>query len=159
MAHSITALIGLPEALAAIAELFDGPKPVGLPYGLQLVGLDEGRLDRLSGVDDQPSMEGFIYLTAKVAEGLGATLGPGQALYIETDYFGGTGGQAAALFEGGQLVWSGACSDFDDADPPEKTPISEGLSRLGVAPAAESDEFDAVELWRYRSLDDLGFDG
>lgn len=39
-----------------------------------------------------------------------------------------------------------------------KSPIKEGLSRLGIVRSEEYDEFDQIGLERFRSLGDLGIE-
>jgi hypothetical protein len=66
---------------------------------------------------------------------------------IETDYFGGLGDQAAAVYRGDSEVMvpmSGASG-----------PINEALRVLGVRRAVGMDEFDTVGLGRFRDFDDL----
>lgn len=78
---------------------------------------------------------------------LGARMSRGGAVaYVETDYFGGTGEQAAIVWRDGK-VWSG----------PEKArigPVSDALRRLGVEKGDAHDEFDAAGLARHRHNDD-----
>lgn len=70
---------------------------------------------------------------------------------VETNYFGGTGSQAAAVYRGASVVM-----------PPEGTeigrgpvgPINRALRALGVI-ASGRDEFDTVGLGRYRDFYDL----
>ncbi|MBY8822230.1 hypothetical protein [Sphingomonas colocasiae] len=117
----------------------------------------------------QPAIDGFTYLTPLMAEEIAAAAS-GPTLYLETDYFGGIGGQSAAYFENGQLTWWGAESSEEPptgtslADLYEKTancgksPINEGLYRLGVVRSGERDEFDQIGLQHFRSLEALGID-
>ena len=77
--------------------------------------------------------------------------------YIETDYFGGTGGQAAVVWKGGRIVL-GPLSTHDRSDKP-RVPlldhaINECLRFLGVSRAGCRDEFEALGLGCYRSNDD-----
>ncbi|PSJ43443.1 hypothetical protein [Allosphingosinicella deserti] len=137
-----------------------------------IVPLDEQRLDVLAMSEEGP-LEGFTYLTATMAGEIAKALNGGRALYIETDYFGGMGGQSAALFESGGLAWTDNESNLTPAPEPSwfsrlvhgqdnqrrKSPISSGLARLGVLPEGDSDEFDRLGLGRFRSLDDLGLGG
>lgn len=162
MGHHINALIGTHEALNALATRLGSPAPTELSFDLVIVPLDEQRLDAIA-MSDEPAIDGFTYLTPHMAEEIaGATNGP--ALYVETEYFGGMGRQCAAYFENGRLIWWGA-------DPRERTsraelhekpatggksPINEGLGRLGVARSEDRDEFDQIGLQHFRSLDALG---
>jgi hypothetical protein len=169
MGHHINGLIGSPQSLSGLASRFGHPAPTHLEHGLVIVPLDEQRLDALA-TSDEEAIEGFTYLTATMAGEIVNALNGGRALYIETDYFGGMGGQSAALFENGALAWKDAESNLtpvpspswfsrlfrrEDAPKP-KSPISQGLARLGVVLEGYSDEFDRVGLGRFRSLDALG---
>lgn len=74
---------------------------------------------------------------------------------IQTDYFGGVGSQAAAVYRGDLVVIVPEQSSFG---PPEKSfgPINKALSFLGVAALGNCcDEFTVVGLHQYRDFDDL----
>ena len=80
-------------------------------------------------------------------------------MYIETEYSGGMGAQGAALFAGGILQWKQTASTNNQpVRLLSKTPISRGLAELGVPPSLNRDEFDCVDLVRFRSLKDLGLE-
>lgn len=169
MGHRINALIGGRQVLAGLAGHLCPPEPVEIPFGLIILPLDEARLDAIA-TSAEPSLDGFIHLTPETAAGIGRELGEGCALYIETDYHGGAGCQGAALFEDGALVWQ--CAEwttgpgerrswfarlFGPPPPPRpKSPISEGLARLGVTASGSEDEFDLVGLGAFTSLETLG---
>jgi hypothetical protein len=70
----------------------------------------------------------------------------GPVAYVETDYFGGAGGQAAAVWRGG-TIWMERRSDGSG-------PINEALRLLGVRPTPGEDEFDTLGLGRHRSNED-----
>jgi hypothetical protein len=71
---------------------------------------------------------------------------------IETDYFGGNGSQAAAVYQGHVEIMPAAVSPIG-----ERTigPINAALRLLGVVPSRGADEFDSLGLGAYRSFDDL----
>lgn len=154
MGHHIIGLIGAPAALADIAERADAPAPTALPFDLGIIPLGEAQLDRLTGMAASHYDDDFIYLSAELEAALCTAAETKPLLYIETEYFGGAGGQSAALFEHGKLVWKD--HETSEEAPGGRSPISEGLSRMGVAPAAGSDEFDGVGLVRFRRMEDLG---
>lgn len=168
MGHQINALIGTNEALKGLVTRLGPPAPTELSFGLVIIPLDEQRLNDLA-MSKEPAIDGFTYLTPLMAQEIAAVLG-GPSLYVETEYFGGIGGQSAAHFEGGQLAWCGAESSetppagsplaelYEKTSNGGKSPINEGLSRLGVIRSDESDEFDQVGLQRFRSLEDLGIE-
>lgn len=81
-----------------------------------------------------------------------ATAGGGGLAYVETEYFGGTGGQAAFAFVDGR-----------EAVAPQSArsagPINQALRRIGVVRTLADDEFDAIGLGGRRSMDDYEPDG
>ncbi len=168
MGHHINALIGTLEALKNFVTHLGSPAPTELSFGLVIIPLDEQRLDVIA-MSVEPAIEGFTYLTPRMAQEIAVTIS-GPSLYVETEYFGGMGGQSAAYFENGELTWWGAESSEEPpvgsslADLYEKTancgksPINGGLSRLGVGRSEESDEFDQIGLQRFRSLEALGIE-
>lgn len=157
MGHWINALVGAAPELAEIVKRFGAPQATPLPFDLLIVPLGDERLDRLSGGRMEPVYDGFEYLGPALESGIARATGNGRLLYIETAYHGGDGGQGAALFEGGKLAWKEAIST-EKHEPCAKSPISHGLSLLGVSPRGHHDEFDVVGLGRFRSLHDLGLD-
>ncbi len=70
----------------------------------------------------------------------------GSVMYVETEYFGGVGEQAAIVWKDSQLLM-----------PPKKAdsgPINEGLQLIGVVCEPDFDEFDTVGLGHHRSNED-----
>ena len=168
MGHSINAVIGSRGTLARLADRFGTPAPTEIDFDLIILPLNEKRLDRIAVSSGEP-FDGFTYLTPALAESMATDLEDGRALYIETNYFGGAGGQAAALFENGHLVWQEAKTSKPAKEmpsllsrlraafsPPAKSPINRGLECLGVSATNKRDEFDSIDLARFRSLKSLG---
>ena len=172
MGHSIVALIGPTGSVEPVQTATGAPRSSELPFGLSIVGLREEQIDRLAGDQALFPFNGFIYLGPPLAEGVARKVGAGQLLYVETNYFGGMGDQGAALFEAGKLVWREHMSESAGVGVTSligvmvpglrirhsKSPISRGLSLLGVPPPLEGDEFDAMGLSRFRSCADLGYE-
>lgn len=129
-----------------------GLSPIPLPQGITLFPLNAECCDRWSEtlgvagfVSDRPLLNGRVIhlIMQKIAS---------EPLFavIETDYFGGAGDQAAAVYRGEEEVMAPAAARFG--------PINEALRHLGVQASAGMDEFDTVGLGRFRDFDDL-FDG
>src|SRR5262245_17991334 len=95
MGHSINALIGRANALAELVQQFGAPAPTELAFDLVIVPLGHQRLDTIA-MSKAKAYEGFTYLTPQMAQRVARML-KGDALYIETNYFGGIGSQAAAF--------------------------------------------------------------
>lgn len=168
MGHHINALIGTNEALKGFVTRLGSPPPTELSFGLAIIPLDEQRLDAIA-MSVEPAIEGFTYLTPLMAKEIAAALN-GPTLYVETEYFGGMGGQSAAYFENGHLTWCGAESSeeapagsslaqlYKKTANGGRSPINEGLYRLGVIRSERCDEFDQIGLQRFRSLESLGIE-
>jgi len=83
----------------------------------------------------------------------GATEGGGGLAYVETEYFGGSGGQSATAFVDGR-----------EAMAPQRArggggAINQALRAIGVKRSVADDEFDTIGLGERRSMDDYGPDG
>jgi hypothetical protein len=76
---------------------------------------------------------------------------------IETDYFGGTGSQAAAVYQGRVEVMAPESSAITPVSH-SIGPINNALRQLGVRAIVGRDEFETVGLYRYRDFYDL-FEG
>jgi hypothetical protein len=146
MGHAIRAFI-LPQALAsvAVAEV-PGARTVMLPQGLCLLPVTDDIFDGLRArypeVPDPPS-ECFWYLSGPVIRAAESISQHGAIAYIETEYFGGSGSQAATVWDRGEQSLA-----------PEKRargPINRALRLLGVRAAALKDEFDTIQLGNERS--------
>lgn len=73
-----------------------------------------------------------------------ASNGAVAVAHIETDYFGGSGTQCASSILHG--IVEEACGTG---------PINQALHRIGVNRTSQLDEFDCINLGRYRSNDDV----
>lgn len=155
MAHRITALIGNRRALSKLMQQFGPPVHKELSFGLIVMPLGELRLDLLKE-NSGPVWDGFTHLSQDLEKGIIEGVGSASALYIETNYSGGTGRQGAASFKEEKVVWKQTMSSDAGSKFYGKTPISLGLAELGVVSDGNFDEFDMVGLYRYRSLESLG---
>lgn len=144
MGHSISGFIAPVGVLREQAARMKSARVAELEQGLGFLPVTEEVDDELGG--GTPAYEEFYRLTDRLT-GLGARMSRGGAVaYVETDYFGGTGEQAAIVWRDGE-VWSG----------PEKSrigSINSALRRLGAEKGDAYDEFDAVGLGRHRHNED-----
>jgi hypothetical protein len=77
--------------------------------------------------------------------------------YLETEYFGGVGEQSAVLWQNGALALGPLSMSADSGvvgrRPRSLWPVNAVLRGLGVRAGDHDDEFDALGLGSYRSLD------
>jgi len=144
MGHSIAGFVARKEVLREGTRHLRHAVIASLEQGFGFVPATDALDDEL-GAGDGPHGE-FWRLTAGLAR-LGAELSRrGPVAYVETDYFGGSGDQAAMVWEDGEVL-SG----------PSKTrmgAINHALLHLGVEKGGADDRFDALGLGRHRHTDD-----
>jgi hypothetical protein len=85
---------------------------------------------------------------------LAACSANGPVAYVEAEYFGGTGEQAAQVWDSGEVVLGPLRLGEEESFPATGSPISQALRRLGVAKDNHYDEFDALGLGRHRDTQD-----
>lgn len=148
MTHAISAVLTRDEIIEGAARRL-GVRVVPLETGLTIIPLCDEWVDEWAAREsvygaaaNQPR------LNFTVVHHLMKSLAPG-AVYalIETDYFGGTGDQAAAVYCGGRTLMEPRRAAIG--------PINQALQHLGVRAGPFLDEFDTVGLGRFRTLEDL----
>ncbi|MFI7468219.1 hypothetical protein [Nonomuraea sp. NPDC049646] len=77
----------------------------------------------------------------------------GRVAYVEADFWGGGGSQAAALWENGRRSWGPEHASIRVGPPHDDWPINAVLARLGAVRAGAADLFDAVGLGRERDME------
>src|SRR3712207_3106808 len=107
MGHTIQAFIADADTLRDATRGLGAARVIPIGQGLALLpNTDELSEEvRTNDVRGEPAFEEFYKLSPRLAE-LGASWSArGAVAYVETDYFGGEGEQAAVLWEGGELVY------------------------------------------------------
>jgi hypothetical protein len=144
MGHSIAGFIARTEVLRAGTRHLRHAVIASLEQGFGFLPATDALDDELGG-GESPHEE-FWRLTQGLAR-LGAEMSRGGPVaYVETDYFGGSGDQAAMVWEDGEVL-----------SEPRKTrlgAINDALLRLGVEKGDADDRFDALGLGRHRHTDD-----
>src|SRR5262245_35252043 len=141
MAYALQAFIGDFERLAAHAP----PKGVvvALAQGKGMIPFtNEFRKEH--GFRSRPMMDGEPALPEAIAF-MGKNLSSGGCVaYVEAEFFGGDGTQAAMIWENGN----------SRGEPfVEQHAINAALRALGVSVGGAFDEFDAIGLGRHREED------
>jgi hypothetical protein len=147
MSHHITGLVARQDVFARLESDFSSEGRFELAQGLAFLPLDGENLDRIVGAEGGAAIGDFVFLTERLVEHLKAQSRAGALLYIETEYFGGTGGQGAALFQNQALAFG---PEFGAGGA-----INRGLMLLGVKRGASRDAFETAGLQIFRSNDDF----
>lgn len=144
MGHFVTALIAKPTLLEAFSREHSLPWPIALVSGLAILPLRKIDLDLFQPL---PSAErGLQYLSGRLLDELRCSSHQGSLIYLETEYWGGEGGQGAAVFKDGELIFGPQWAEI--------VPINHALRLLGVTiePPAH-DEFETVGLDLHRDTE------
>lgn len=153
MGYRLEAVIGPAEVLAAVT----GEQPlmavVPLWQSLGLVPMTDEVFDAVND-GTPPGLAGFRKLPGGFAGVLCAWSARGPFAYVEADFFGGVGTQAAAVWDGGGLALGPVVIGETAPLPASGTPISQALARLGVRRGDHFDEFAAAGLAQHRDTED-----
>lgn len=124
---------------------------MGLAQGFEMIPATHALLDQIDASCPAEKrsrrLDGFVHLDGALATLLEDLSELASVAYVETEYFGGVGTQAAAVFANGAPA-------FIQGETEQPGAISEALRVLGVIRGHYVDEFDAVGLGRYRQMDD-----
>ncbi|MGV3664074.1 MAG: hypothetical protein ACO1TE_28135 [Prosthecobacter sp.] len=139
MGHSLTAIIASAPVVEPLVQKHSFLVSIPLREPLFLVPVEDDDMARLVSPSSDWA-EGFVYLSSAWRDFLARHVTPGPLIYLETDYFGGMGTQAAAVFAAAQppqfFTGTGA--------------INRALRTLGVVSQSPGqDEFDFLGLARH----------
>lgn len=142
MGHEVQAVIAPAPALRGFAHQYGLDRPCPLAVGWALLPMTDETLDQLfpQGTGS-PVPEGFVQLGPRLTDLLRQAF-PGGAVYFETGYFGGSGGQCAMAVREGRVVCGPSCSRSGE--------INAALHVLGIASEPGRDAFDTLGLGRHR---------
>ena len=149
MGHNIKAIIGKRDDIQKFADNRDYAAMIILPQNFGMVMLTQKLLEDMeepsgehSRDDPCSELDGLDKTVVGILEqySLHTTL-----VYIETDYFGGAGKQGGVLYTDGRETVT--------AQVGEGT-INTLLKELGVSRTPNTDEFDCLELGKYRHMDE-----
>ena len=141
--------------MAAFLRRWPGSRAVELRGGWQAIPVDDGLYAAIEaaapGATRPPELDMAPF---GLDQALAAATETGGGLaYIETEYFGGTGGQSAMAFVDDQEVMAPQRSRGGGG------PINQALRAIGVKRDGDTDEFDVVGLGERRSMTDYEPEG
>jgi hypothetical protein len=145
--YDLQAVIAGDELLRAASRNVPGARVVPLGQGLSLLPMTDEVFDSVADGSETEAL-GFWRLPGGFERKLAEWSAVGPVAYVEAEYFGGVGGQRAALWADGALA-------LGPLDQPtmRRGPISQVLRRLGARSGPGQDEFTAVGLDRHRDND------
>ena len=147
MGHMIRAVIGKENVIRSITERRAYAEKISLPQSYALIFLNDSLFDDITETVDLKNTCNYPhlhFLTDPVICFLKEHSAGAQLIYIETDHFGGYGTQAGVFFENGEIK-------FGPMDG--NGTVNHLLKLLGVKKRLFKDEFDTLELYRYRNMD------
>jgi len=146
MGHFVTGLIATPTVLEAFSREHSLHWPVTLVGGLAILPLREADLNSFRATPSDDEAGGFQHLSKQLLDQLRRSSHEGPLMYFETEYFGGVGGQGAAVFRNGDLIFGPNWAEVG--------PINPALKLLGISsePPAR-DEFETVGLHLHRDAE------
>jgi hypothetical protein len=153
--HHIRGFIAPADDLRRAAANLPGAGLVPLSLGFGFLPITK----QLAGDDEPAPFDHLLRLTARLAAWAESYSDEFPLAYVETDYFGGHGLQAAMAWVSGRGAFGPVLtSDLWEGGKITPTPLLDGainqaLRLIGVARGSIKDEFDALGLGRHRSND------
>jgi hypothetical protein len=153
--YSLRAVIATEQILTELAGALDDAHNahiVFLSQHLSLLPMTDVLFDTVTIAASLP--DGVWKVPTPLDRMLAACSAKGPVAYVEAEIFGGTGEQAAQVWDNGEVVLGPLRLAEEESFPAAGSPISQALRRLGVAKGHHYDEFDAVGLGRQRDTED-----
>ncbi len=149
MGHYIHAIVAPFETADSIAERWPELPRLDRDIGYAVFPVDAELIDEKIAPDETPKETGdeFMLLTHGFQLMLRAMSRGGQLAYVETEYFGGVGGQGALVCRDGEEVMMAAFR--------ESGVINKALRLIGVKRGLLADEFTVVGFAEVRNNDAL----
>lgn len=147
MGHFVTGLIARPVVLEAFSRAHSLHWSVALAAGLAILPLRKIDLESFQVTPSDDETAGLQNLSKQLLDELRRSSQQGPLIYFETEYFGGEGGQGAAVFQDGELLFGPHWAKIG--------PINHALKLLGISiePPAY-DEFETVGLHLHRHTEE-----
>jgi hypothetical protein len=162
MTHCIQAVVARVAVLDEIQQRFPGVRTTALPQGFGMIPATDSLLASAAPDWQTAEPEAFrVMLSWAFLRTLLDFSRLGPVVYLETEYWGGDGGQAAVLLKEGRIA-PGPLSEWTAAGAPPlsferrlESPINRCLREAGVCRTRTEDEFDALGLGRFRGMEDF----
>ncbi len=157
MSYVLSAFIAQRAVLEKVVSGVHQARIADLPQGFGMVPYRRALQEELSSAspeNKESTLSEFWDLSAQSVGWVQKASLSGQIAYLEIDLFGGVGERAAAVWEQGQLKWGPERNQSGDKVELRENATNRALRIIGVQVNNEYDEFDALELGRYRRTDE-----
>jgi hypothetical protein len=148
MGHFVTGIITKSEFAAQVSEKIRFKEYVKLRQGFAMFPLTDEIIDFVLVAPQEFCFKEFTYLSGELDEILRNASNVSPIVYVETEYFGGEGCQAAIVYCDGKVVFGPKNSSSGI--------ISEALKLVGVNIQMDfQDEFDSFGLSSCRTSEEF----
>lgn len=149
MGHSIHAIVAPLGTADMISTYWPEVPRLNCDGGFVVFPVDADLIDARIAPEKTPMESGdeFMLLTVRFRKLLQSLSHDGQLAYVETEYFGGVGGQGALVVRNGVEIMPPTWNSFGA--------INEALELIGVKRRLVGDRFDAIGFGNVRRNDDL----
>ncbi|MEV0157972.1 hypothetical protein AB0H57_30300 [Micromonospora sp. NPDC050686] len=161
MSYQLSAVVADVELLRGQTVGLDHVVLAALRQDFALVPVTPQLVEELTGVLPDFSADGpgperpfHLLLSPALTELLGRWSREGPVAYLEAEFSGGAGHQAAVVWLGGEVAW-GPGFDATLDGPRAEWPINAALARLGAEPGPWIDHF--AELGLHLERDNAGW--
>ncbi len=147
MGHCIQAIVTTADVAESLRAIYPQFPLVKVAQGFTVLPVDVELIDSVVEARPSQSPGTFASLTKGFQDLLLELSRLGPLAYIETDYFGGKGGQGAVVYSGREIVMAPMWR--------RSGPINRALRLIGVKRRLIGDRFSALGLGEFRCNDDL----
>ncbi len=159
MGYELRALVGKRSLLEQHATRYQHTVMAKLRQGIALIPLSEDLPDEIQCLVDEPQpFEELWFLGSRVAKWAEEISKEGPIAYVEAEYHGGVGSQAAVVWDHEVVVLGPLKTEIVPLDKTLSAlrgmPINRVLRQLGVVAEDTSDEFESAGLRQHRDMED-----
>jgi hypothetical protein len=149
MGHCVQAIVAPFMTADEISNLWPELPRLNRDNGFSIFPVEAELIDTRIAPDKTPTETGdeFILLTDGFRRLLRSMSHHGQLAYVETEYFGASGGQGALAYRDGSEVMPPTWHAFGT--------INDALKLIGVKRSLSGDQFDAAGFGDVRDNDDI----
>lgn len=148
MGYQLQAIICKDKLSNIITHEYKSAGRVHLKDNLYIIPFTQNFYDEVNQYSESNHFDKFEYLNERLFNFLSQKSLIEPIAYVEADYFGGTGGQSAIMFEKSKIIIDIRYTDTGYGA------INSVLKEFGISKENNNDEWDTVGLLRHRKTED-----